>query len=172
MIQYRYKIIVGFAALLISAAVWGQTTQQPGPGPAPSSGIINPGTSGNCAKYTGSTTIGDAGALCGSGGGASFTTSIYTSNTALFTLNSTTLVIHVIRQVTPAALTVNLPASPATNLYKCVKDGGNNFATNNATVKTTDGSQIDGVAGASGYVMNQNLQHSCFVYDGTMWDIN
>ncbi len=97
---------------------------------------------------------------------------VYTSNTATLTLGATNNEIEVIRQGTPAALLINLPVSPATNLYKCVKDGKNIFATFNATVKTTDGTQIDSVAGTTGYVMNQNNQHACFVFDGTMWDIN
>ena len=105
------------------------------------------------------------------GGGAPFTTSVYTSNTATLSIPSTVNVIEVIRQGTPAPLTANLPPSPATNMLVCVKDGGNNFAANTATVNTTDSTQIDGVAGSIGYAMNQAHQMICFFFDGAMWDI-
>lgn len=106
-----------------------------------------------------------------SGNGGTLVTAVYTSNTATLSIPATNNLIEVIRQGTPAALLANLPASPGTNLQVCVKDGGNGFATNNTTVKTTDSTQIDGVAGATGFVMNQNKQHACFVYDGAQWDV-
>lgn len=79
--------------------------------------------------------------------------------------------LYIIQQGTPAALTANLPASPATNLTVGIKDGGNNFLTNNCTVKTTDSTQIDGVAGATGFVMSQPRQQNWFIFDGVEWNI-
>lgn len=106
------------------------------------------------------------------GGGGSYVTSIYTSNVATLLLPATNLLLEVIRQGTPAPLTVNLPATPSTNLVSCVKDGGNNFSSNPATVKTIDGTVIDAVVGTVGIVMNQNRQVLCFIFDGTQWNIN
>lgn len=116
------------------------------------------------------TTLTCTAGVCSSIGGASFVTAVYSSNTATLTLPATNLLIEVIRQGIPAALTVDLPSSPSTNLTVCIKDGGNNFAANAATVKTTDGLQVDGVAGATGIVMNQNRQYLCFIADGSQWD--
>ena len=109
-------------------------------------------------------------ALAGTGG-TGYVTAVYTTNVATLTLPAIANLLEIIRQGIPAALTINLPASPASNLFVSVKDGGNNFQTNNATVKTTDGTQIDGVAGTTGFVMNQNRQQAGFIFDGTMWNV-
>ena len=77
----------------------------------------------------------------------------------------------IIRQGTPAPIVITLPATPTTNLVVGVKDGGNDFGANNATVKTSDGTQIDGVAGATGFSMIQRKQLSWFIFDGVMWNI-
>ncbi len=119
---------------------------------------------------------------CGTGlTGGTFTTTgtcavgptaptIYTS-TSPVTLSATMNLFEVIEMGTPAALTINLPATPSAGMTLCVKDGLKNFATFNATVKTTDSGTIDKVAGATGYVMNQNGQSNCFQYasSGTNW---
>lgn len=98
---------------------------------------------------------------------ASWTVTRYTSNTTPVTLAHTNFLVESIAQATPAALTINLNAtSPAAGDIQCVKDEANTFATNNATVKTTDSSTIDGVAGATGYVMNQTKQFTCFMFNG------
>ena len=86
------------------------------------------------------------------------------------TLSSTNLVTTVSNMGTPAAGTYNLPASPATGTRACLKDGTTNFSTNNATVKTTDSSTIDAVAGATGIIMNQAHQENCFIFS-TNWYI-
>lgn len=110
---------------------------------------------------------GDATFASVSGFAPSWTVTRYTSNTATVTLPHTNFLVEAIAQGTPAALTVNLNAtSPAAGDIQCVKDEANTFATNNATVKTTDSSTIDGVAGATGYVMSQTKQFTCFHYDG------
>ncbi len=107
----------------------------------------------------------------GGGGGVSFQTAVYTSNVATVTLPATPGLLEIIRQGAPAAITVNLPSTPPANLTVAVKDGGNGFSSNNATVKTTDGTQIDGVPGTSGFVMRQDRQSVSFVFDGTMWNV-
>jgi hypothetical protein len=126
-------------------------------------------TPSNIVIWAGDRWVEDGGPVPVSGGG--YITAVYTSNAATLTLPATNNLLEIIRQGTPAALTINLPASPTTNLFVSVKDGGNNFATNNATVKTTDGTQIDGVAGSTGFFMNQNRQASGFIFDGVMWNI-
>jgi hypothetical protein len=117
---------------------------------------------------------GDATFASPTGFAPTWTVTRYTSNTASVTLAHTNYLVEAIAQGTPAALTVNLNAtSPAAGDIQCVKDEANTFATNNATVKTTDSSTIDGVAGSTGYVMNQTKQFTCFMYDGsnTNWMI-
>lgn len=95
---------------------------------------------------------------------------IYTG-TLPVTLAATMNLQEVIEMATPASGVINLPASPTTGTVVCVKDGLKNFATNVATVKTTDSSTIDKVAGATGFAMNQNGQANCFLYAsaGTNW---
>ena len=97
---------------------------------------------------------------------------IYTG-TSPVTLANTNNLLEVIEMGTPAALTINLPTSPTAGMIICVKDGLKNFAANIATVKTTDSSTIDKVAGSTGYAMNQNGQANCFQYasSGTNWYI-
>lgn len=97
---------------------------------------------------------------------------IYTS-TLPVTLGATDGLFEVIEMATPAAGVINLPASPTAGIQICIKDGLKNFAANIATVKTTDASTIDKVAGATGYAMNQNGQLTCFKYAsaGTNWYI-
>lgn len=137
------------------------------------------GSGGTVASVTGSFTAGhmatfaDTSGTVQDGGAAAvgWSTVNYTSNTTPATLGSTTNEVTLVAQGTPAALTINLPTSPTNGLLKCVKDKANTFATNNATVKTTDSSTIDGVAGATGYVMNQTKQQTCFISDGTNWFI-
>ncbi len=103
---------------------------------------------------------------------APVTPTIYTGASPV-TIAATHNLLEVIEMGTPAALTANLPATPTTGTIVCVKDGLKNFATFNATIKTTDSSTIDKVAGATGFVMNQNGQLNCFQYaaSGTNWYI-
>ena len=100
--------------------------------------------------------------------GIAYSLATYTSNTSPLTLASSTGLTEVISQATAGAITINLPSSSLVAAqFECVKDGTNNFGTYNATVKTTDSSTIDGVAGTTGYTMNQAHQANCFQYDGT-----
>jgi hypothetical protein len=112
---------------------------------------------------TGATGVGATGAT-----GALFTTSVYTSNTTPTTIASTNGLLLCVHQGTPAAITIHLPATPATNLCVGVKDDGNNFSTHNATVNTTDSTTIDGSASL---VMNQQGQKNWFIFNGTQWNI-
>lgn len=132
-------------------------------------------TKANVASVNGATVVGNiatfsdtAGTIQNGGAAAvSPTITIYTSNTATVTLANTNSLTEVIAQGTPAALTVNLNATGLTaGFTQCVKDKANNFAAFNATVKTTDATTIDGAAGTTGFVMNQNKQANCFMYDG------
>jgi hypothetical protein len=103
--------------------------------------------------------------------GAAPTTAIVTGGSP-FTLTATNLLTTIVSMATPAASTVNLPtAVQASGFRLCVKDGTTNFATNNATVKSPTSGTIDGVAGATGIVMNQTHQELCFISDTTNWNI-
>jgi len=98
---------------------------------------------------------------------------IYTS-TLPMTLANTQYLFESIEMATPAAGVINLPTTPTDGIDLCIKDGKGNFAANVATVKTTDSSTIDKVAGATGYAMNQNGQQTCFKYaaSGTNWYVH
>jgi hypothetical protein len=86
------------------------------------------------------------------------------------TITATNLLTTIVSMATPAAATINLPTAVQTAGFReCVKDGTTNFATNNATVKSPTSGTIDGVAGATGIVMNQAHQELCFISDGTNW---
>jgi hypothetical protein len=96
----------------------------------------------------------------------------YTTANAAYTFGATNMETVGLAQTVTFASTVNLPTSPTTGEIKCLKDAGNNFVTHPATVKTTDSSTIDQVAGATGYVMNQAGQHNCFQFDGAAnWSV-
>jgi hypothetical protein len=96
----------------------------------------------------------------------------YTTSNATVTLGATNLETVAFNQSGTKATVINLPASPAANLRKCIKDAGNDFAANSPTVKTTDSNTIDAVAGATGKTMNQTKQELCFIADsGTNWNI-
>jgi hypothetical protein len=136
-------------------------------------------TKATVASVNGATVVGHMGTFADTAGtvqdgglaNPSTTVTIYTSNTASVTLANTNNLTEAIAQGTPAALTINLNATGlSAGFTQCVKDKANTFATNNATVKTTDSSTIDGAAGATGFTMNQNKQGNCFVFDGaTNW---
>jgi hypothetical protein len=138
------------------------------------------GASGDLCAGSGSFTVGHIATFAdtncsiqdGGAAAAGWTVTKYTSNTSTVTLADTNSLIEEIAQGTPAALTITLNAtSLSAGFVQCVKDAANTFQTNNATVKTSDGSTIDGVAGTTGYVMNQTHQANCFIYDGagTNW---
>jgi hypothetical protein len=128
-------------------------------------------TAYGAAKCDGTTVTCASGVFSAVAANPAYTTSVYTSSPTPLRIPAIGNLIEVIRQGTPAAITVQLPAAPATNMNVCVKDGGNNFAVYPATVITTDGTQIDGGTGSIGYPMTQTRQFSCFIFDGTMWDV-
>lgn len=123
------------------------------------------------AKCDGTTVICPSGVFSAVADTPPYTTSTYTNDATPLTIPAIVNLIEVIRQGTAAAITIQLPASPAINMNVCLKDGGNNFAVYPATVVTTDSTQIDGETGSVGYSMTQARQFSCFIFDGTMWDV-
>jgi hypothetical protein len=70
---------------------------------------------------------------------------IYTGSSPV-TLAAIDGLYEAIEMATPATLTINLPASPTAGLRLCIKDGLKNFASFNATIKTTDSATIDKVS--------------------------
>jgi hypothetical protein len=115
------------------------------------------------------TTTAQIAALATGGVAIGITSAVYVSNNAVLALPSTQNLVTIIRQGIPAPLTIQLPAGPTKDLYIGVKDGGNNFAANNANVVTTDGTQIDNTPGVTGIVMNFRNQGMSLIFDGTQW---
>jgi hypothetical protein len=109
---------------------------------------------------------------CNASVGVVPTLTIYTTSNATVALGSTNLETVAFNQAGTKATVIDLPASPASSLRKCVKDGGNNFATTSPTIKTTDSTTIDAVAGTTGISMNQAKSETCFLYDGASnWNV-
>jgi hypothetical protein len=73
----------------------------------------------------------------------------------------------VVNKATGAATVVNAVASPTTGAMVCVKDGKGDGNTNNITFTPAAGT----VDGAATFVMNQNYQANCFLYNGTQWNV-
>jgi hypothetical protein len=104
-----------------------------------------------------------------SSGGVALTTAT-AAGTSPITITATNGLTTIVSMGTPAASTINLPTAVQTAGWReCVKDGTTNFSTNNATVKSPTSGTIDGVAGATGIVMNQAHQELCFISDATNW---
>ena len=123
---------------------------------------------GNCATAltysTGTHTFG-----CNASAGA-IPTEATASGASPITITATNLLTTIVSMGTPAASTINLPTAVQTAGFReCVKDGTTNFATNNATLKSPTSGTIDGVAGATGIVLNQAHQELCVMSDGTNW---
>lgn len=107
-----------------------------------------------------------------SNGTATIPTEATATGASPITITATNLLTTVVSMATPAASTINLPTAVQTAGFReCVKDGTTNFSTNNATVKSPTSGTIDGVAGATGIVMNQAHQELCFISDATNWFI-
>lgn len=83
----------------------------------------------------------------------------------------------VIKNATTSPTVYQMPSSPATGLKVAIKDGAGNFGAasgstgGKCTVVTTDGTQIDGIAGATGYIMSADWQATSLEFDGTEWGI-
>lgn len=91
---------------------------------------------------------------------------IYSSSSTSLTLANTQNIIEEINTSPAAAMTITLNSTSLINGFtQCVKDGTVNFYLFNATIKTSDGSTIDGGSGSTGYTMNQTHQFLCFTYD-------
>jgi len=84
------------------------------------------------------------------------------------TVSATTDYFICINKSTPAATTVNLPASPATGLTFVIKDCGGVAAANNNTITPAAGN----IDGAATYVQNVNHQSTTVSYDGTQGEVN
>jgi hypothetical protein len=80
---------------------------------------------------------------------------------------ATTDDIVVVNKTTGAATTANLPASPATGVQFCIKDGKGDANTNNITITPAAGN-IDGSAND---VINTAYGAACLVYNGTQYNV-
>lgn len=114
---------------------------------------------------------GPTGATGATGPGVLYTAALYTSNATPLTLAATDGLLTWVNQGTPAPLTVQLPATPATSLTVGLGDGGNDFLANNCTVITTDGTKINTPIAfqATSYLMGSTHQMNFFQFDGTQW---
>ncbi|MBU6231410.1 hypothetical protein KGP36_01975, partial [Patescibacteria group bacterium] len=71
---------------------------------------------------------------------------------------------------TTNAIEVDLPATGLTaGYFVVIKDETREAATHNITIKTTDGSTIDGTAGSSGVVLSTNGAVERLYYTGSNW---
>jgi hypothetical protein len=97
---------------------------------------------------------------------ANFVTQVATSGNASYTANAGDIVL-VDTNATPHAFVVDLPpvAQAASVIVKCT-------AYDDAlTIKTTDGSTIDGIAGATGVTLAAQYDAAWFVSDGAAWHV-
>jgi hypothetical protein len=69
---------------------------------------------------------------------------------------------------TPAAIAVNLPATPATGLTFLIKDCSGTAATDNLTLTPAAGN----IDGATTYVMSTNYASVAVTYNGVSWSVN
>lgn len=116
-------------------------------------------------------TVNGKGLITAASNGSASGVSVATATGASpITVTATNGLTTIVSMGTPAASTINLPTAVQTAGWRqCIKDGTTNFGTNNATVKSPTSGTIDGVAGATGVVMNQTRQELCFLSDGTNW---
>ncbi len=84
------------------------------------------------------------------------------------TVSATTDYHICINKTTPAATTVNLPASPANGLMFLIKDCKGDAATNNITITPAAGT----IDGAATYVMSTNWQATGVIYNNGTWTTN
>lgn len=73
----------------------------------------------------------------------------------------------VVNKTAGGATVVNAISSPTSGTLHCIKDGKGDANTNNITFTPNAGN----VDGAATFVMNQNFQGACFLYNGTQWNI-
>lgn len=122
---------------------------------------------------TASITVNGKGLITAASSGTATTPTTATATGASpIAITAANLLTTIVSMATPATSTINLPtAVQSAGWRECVKDGTTNFATNNATLKSPTSGTIDGVAGATGIVMNQTHQELCVISDGTNWFI-
>jgi hypothetical protein len=73
----------------------------------------------------------------------------------------------VINKTTGAASAVALYATPTTGSMFCIKDGKGDANANPITITPAAGN----IDGAATFVMNQNYQANCFIYNATQWNV-
>lgn len=88
----------------------------------------------------------------------------FTAQTAAYTASSGDCVLA--NTVTTGAFTVTLPASPGSNATVLVR---NVSGTNAVTVKSSDGSTVDGITGTTGIGYTTVHTGATFAFDGTNW---
>lgn len=90
------------------------------------------------------------------------------ATSASITLASTNLLTTVVNNTTVATATLPSAVTVGTGFRGCIKDGTEDFSAHNVTLKSTAGT-IDGIAAATGIVMNITHQELCAISDGTNW---
>lgn len=151
-------VLTGTSATADSVLAWGAASSQPAPL------AVN-----NCATALTYSTSSHAFGCNASAGGTVPSIETLTGGSPI-SVSATNLITSIISMATPAAATINLPtAVQITGWRQCVKDGTTNFGSFNATVKSPTSGTIDGVAGATGVVMNIAHQELCFISDHTNW---
>jgi hypothetical protein len=92
------------------------------------------------------------------------------ATSASITLASTNLLTTLVGNTTVTTATLPSAVTVAANFRECIKDSGEDFSVHNVTLKSGAGT-IDGVAAATGIVLNQKWQEVCAISNGTDWFI-
>jgi hypothetical protein len=127
------------------------------------------------ASVTGSYTVGhvatyaDTTGSLQDGGAASVAPTVALAATSAgITLASTPNLTTIVSNTTVTSATLPSAITVGAGFRECIKDGTEDFNAHNVTLKSTAGT-IDGVAAATGIVMNQTHQEMCAISDGTNW---
>jgi hypothetical protein len=127
------------------------------------------------ASVTGSYVVGhvstfaDTSGSLADGGAASVAPTVALAATSAgITLASTPNLTTIVSNTTVTSATLPSAVTVGAGFRECVKDGTEDFNAHPVTLKSTAGS-IDGVAAATGIVMNQTHQEMCAISDGTNW---
>lgn len=90
------------------------------------------------------------------------------ASSASITLSSNNLVTTYIENTTVTTATLPSAVTVGSGFVSCIKDLGEDFNAHNVTLKSGAGT-IDGVAAATGIILNQTHQKICMQSDGTNW---
>lgn len=93
------------------------------------------------------------------------------ASTATITLATTNLLTTIVSNTTVTEADLPSAVTAGTGFRECIKDGTENFATHNVTLKSPTAGTIDGTAGATGIVLNQAHMEVCAISDGSNWFI-